>query len=88
MRPSFISTAEQDNDENLVIVDDPVLARVSRGVRARVCAGAIADALSLNHSPPRWKAPFRLKLRERIRDTRDLRCQTLASLHALCPNLS
>jgi phosphatidylserine/phosphatidylglycerophosphate/cardiolipin synthase-like enzyme len=27
MCPSFTSTAEKDNDENLVIVDDPTLAR-------------------------------------------------------------
>src|SRR5215207_3708974 len=47
---NFISSAERDNDENLVIVDDPRLARVPGEVSARFRTGASAGALPLDDS--------------------------------------
>ena len=48
---NFTSSAEKDNDENLVIVDDPGLARAYLDEFQRVCAGAGAVPLSDRRAP-------------------------------------
>jgi phosphatidylserine/phosphatidylglycerophosphate/cardiolipin synthase-like enzyme len=47
---NFTPSAEKDNDENLVIVDDPALARAYLDEFARVCAGPGADTLPVSDS--------------------------------------